>query len=303
MVGYTKLFGSLLASTIWREDDKVRIVWITLLAMADKRGIAEGSIPGIADLARVSIEDCERALARLQQPDRFSRSTENEGRRIAPTDGGFQILNHAKYRDRLSAEDRREYKAAWMADKRKRPKPDTPSDPHVDTCGHDVDTCGQPSTAVDSRGLASTVWTHTEAEAEADTEANTHTQERVCVIADEPKPKEPKPEPPMDSALLDANVTERAGRFIERYEVAYTTHRKGARYLVKPHRDYEAAVGLCRTWPDDRLDKLAAIFLTTDHEWAERGSRTIPQFSALASWCDSKLTEWEQKQQAVARGA
>ena len=118
MIGYTKLFGSLLASTIWREDDKVRIVWITLLAMADKRGIAEGSIPGIADLARVSVEDCERALARLQQPDRFSRSTENEGRRIAPTDGGFQILNHAKYRDRLSAEERREYRQKWMAERR-----------------------------------------------------------------------------------------------------------------------------------------------------------------------------------------
>lgn len=118
MVGYTKLFGSLLASTIWREDDKVRIVWITLLAMADKRGIAEGSIPGIADLARVSVEDCERALTRLQQPDRFSRSTENDGRRIAPTDGGFQILNHAKYRDRMSAEERREYRQKWMAERR-----------------------------------------------------------------------------------------------------------------------------------------------------------------------------------------
>ena len=118
MIGYTKLFGSLLASTIWREDDKVRIVWITLLAMADKRGIAEGSIPGIADLARVSVEDCERALARLQQPDRFSRSTDNEGRRIAPTDGGFQILNHAKYRDRLSVEERREYRQKWMAERR-----------------------------------------------------------------------------------------------------------------------------------------------------------------------------------------
>lgn len=118
MIGYTKLFGSLLASTIWREDDKVRIVWITLLAMADKRGIAEGSIPGIADLARVSVEDCERALARLQEPDRFSRSTDNEGRRIAPTDGGFQILNHAKYRDRMSVEERREYRQKWMAERR-----------------------------------------------------------------------------------------------------------------------------------------------------------------------------------------
>lgn len=95
-------------------------------------------------------------------------------------------------------------------------------------------------------------------------------------------------------AFTDEAVTERAGRFIERYEALYQQHRNGARYLVKPHRDYESSVGLCRTWTDDeRLDKLAAIFLTTNHDFAEKGSRTIPQFAALASWCDSKLTEWE----------
>ena len=43
MPGYTKLFNSILASTIWRADDKTRIVWITLLAMADKHGIVEAS--------------------------------------------------------------------------------------------------------------------------------------------------------------------------------------------------------------------------------------------------------------------
>lgn len=285
MVGYTKLFGSIIASTIWREPDHVRLVWITMLAAANQHGVVEASVPGLADFARVTVDQCRDALRVLSAPDPDSRTSDHEGRRIEVIEGGFKLLNHAKYRGKLNEDDRREYKRRWTAESRRR-------------SGKHVDTCGQP---VDSRGQKSTV--STQAEAEADTEAKEHTQERACVIADEPKPKEPKPEPPMDSALLDANVTERAGRFIERYEVAYTTHRKGARYLVKPHRDYEAAVGLCRTWPDDRLDKLAAIFLTTDHEWAERGSRTIPQFSALASWCDSKLTEWEQKQQAVARGA
>lgn len=119
MAGYTKLFASLLASTIWRESDKVRIVWITLLAMADQRGIAEGSIPGIADLARVSVEDCEKALARLQEPDRYSRSPEHDGRRICAVAGGFRVLNHAKYRERLNQEERREYQRRWVADRRR----------------------------------------------------------------------------------------------------------------------------------------------------------------------------------------
>lgn len=109
MAGYTKLFNSILASTIWRAPDKTRLVWITLLAMADKRGIAEGSIPGLADMARVSIEDCEKALDELQQPDRYSRSTEYAGRRIEPIDGGWRLLNHGKYRQKLNADERREY--------------------------------------------------------------------------------------------------------------------------------------------------------------------------------------------------
>lgn len=95
--------------------------------------------------------------------------------------------------------------------------------------------------------------------------------------------------------FTDGEITERAARFIERYEILYPKHRTGARYLVKPHRDYVAAVELCRTWPDDRLDKLAAIFLTTDHQFAASGSRTIPQFAALASWADGQLAEWEAK--------
>jgi hypothetical protein len=108
MTGYTKLFNSILASTIWREDDKTRLVWITLLALTDKNGVVEASIPGLADLARVSLEDCERALANLHKPDKYSRSKDHDGRRIETIDGGWLVLNRAKYRDKMSADDKRE---------------------------------------------------------------------------------------------------------------------------------------------------------------------------------------------------
>lgn len=108
MSGYTKLFGSIVASTIWRADDKTRIVWITMLAMSDRDGVVEGSIPGLADLARVSIEDCKHALDNLQKPDEYSRTPDHEGRRIEPIDGGWLILNRAKYRDYDPDEQRRE---------------------------------------------------------------------------------------------------------------------------------------------------------------------------------------------------
>jgi len=150
MPGYTKLFSSILASTIWREDDKTRIVWITLLAMADKKGLAECSVPGLADLARVSVDDCRVALQKLQQPDPDSRTQEHEGRRIAPAEGGFSILNHSKYRAKLNQDERREYLKIKQAEYRKRK---------------------QASTKVNNVSNKSTELTHTEAKADTDTKA------------------------------------------------------------------------------------------------------------------------------------
>jgi len=117
MNGYTKLFNAIVTSTIWREDDKTRLVWITMLAIKDRFHRVYASIPGLADLARVSITDCQMALQKLQEPDEFSRSCEFEGRRIKPIDGGWEILNGEKYRQLASKDELRE---KWASDKRRR---------------------------------------------------------------------------------------------------------------------------------------------------------------------------------------
>jgi hypothetical protein len=122
MAGYTKLFNSLVASTIWRADDKVRIVWITMLALKDERHMVEASVPGLADLARVSVVDCERALELFQRPDKWSRNQEQGGRRIEKVDGGWLILNGEYYRQKMSADDRREYQRNYKREYRRRRK-------------------------------------------------------------------------------------------------------------------------------------------------------------------------------------
>lgn len=106
--GYTKLFGSIVASTVWNEDNPTRIVWITLLALSDRDGYVAGSVPGLATLARVNVEECKRALDKLQQPDEYSRSPEHDGRRVEAVDGGWFILNRAKYRDLCWEEEKAE---------------------------------------------------------------------------------------------------------------------------------------------------------------------------------------------------
>ena len=106
-MAYTKLFTSIITSTIWAEDDATRIVWITLLALADKNGEVQGSVPGIARMAAVSIESCRAAFVKFMSPDPDSRTKDDEGRRVEEIEGGWVLLNHRKYREMASGEDRK----------------------------------------------------------------------------------------------------------------------------------------------------------------------------------------------------
>lgn len=112
------MFSDIVRSTVWREPDHVRIVWITMLAVSDKGGLVESSLPGLADMARVPIKECQEALKVLSEPDEWSRSKEFEGRRIREVEGGWLILNYEKYRNRLSLEDRRDYQRVKQAEYR-----------------------------------------------------------------------------------------------------------------------------------------------------------------------------------------
>lgn len=112
---FTKLFSSITESTIWCEDSETRIVWITMLAMADKYGRVWGSIPGIANRARVSPASAEAAINKFLSPDTYSRSNtydpNSEGRRLEIIEGGWRLINHAHYRAIRDEEERRAYKA------------------------------------------------------------------------------------------------------------------------------------------------------------------------------------------------
>lgn len=108
MSGFTKLHSSILDSTVWDLPIATRIVWITMLAMADRDGWIAASVPGLAKRAGVTRDECEAALSAFLGPDPDSRSQEYEGRRIAKVDGGWSLLNYAKYRALLNKDDIRE---------------------------------------------------------------------------------------------------------------------------------------------------------------------------------------------------
>jgi hypothetical protein len=104
-VTYTKLFSSIITSTVWSEDHETRIVWITMLAMADKNGEVQGSVPGLARVAAVSLDGCRAAIKKFLSPDEDSRTQLDEGRRIEEIDGGWHLLNYGKYREMASKEE------------------------------------------------------------------------------------------------------------------------------------------------------------------------------------------------------
>jgi hypothetical protein len=161
---FTKLFSSITASTIWAARDQTRILWITMLAMADQHGRVWASVPGLANIARISIPDCETALAELQAPDKYSRTKDHDGRRIEPIDGGWRLLNHAKYRAIRDEESIKESKRRYINARREKERSTVEG---VEQCRTPVD-----------RSRA-----NTEAEAEAETEAKVKTRKTYAPSA------------------------------------------------------------------------------------------------------------------------
>jgi len=104
---YTKLFQSIVTSSIWSEDSDTCKVWITLLALADKNGEVMATVPGLAHMARVSIKKAEDALSKFLAPDPYSRTKTDEGRRVEVIEGGWFVINHPLYRHLASREDQK----------------------------------------------------------------------------------------------------------------------------------------------------------------------------------------------------
>lgn len=119
---FTKLFSSLTRSTIWDEDNETRIIWITLLALADQHGYVGGSVPGLAHEARLTVGATQKALDKLAAPDKDSRTKDHQGRRIEFVDRGWFIINYRKFRDLRDDDVRRAYERTRKRQQRQRNK-------------------------------------------------------------------------------------------------------------------------------------------------------------------------------------
>lgn len=124
-MSYSKLHSSLVNSSLWTENDEVRILFITLLAMCDRHGEVQGSRIGIERIANILPDpDGTNPWEVLMSPDKDSsdlmRNPENEGRRIEEIPGGFKLLNFEYYRGLRNEDDRREQNRVAQAKLRSR---------------------------------------------------------------------------------------------------------------------------------------------------------------------------------------
>lgn len=119
MTGFTLLWAKILDSSIWITGTKeTRLVWITLLAMKNYEGQVFASVVGLADRAKVSPDECRKALKVLISPDPDDSSGVEEGRRLREMQGGWEIVNHDFYR--FSTEAKREFWKSIKAEQRRK---------------------------------------------------------------------------------------------------------------------------------------------------------------------------------------
>lgn len=100
------------------------MVWITLLILCDTEGYVGAALPGIAQASGVTLEQAQDAMRRFQEPDPFSRTQTDEGRRVAVAERGFRVLNFMEHLDRLSAARKRARDRVWRHRERNKTKRD-----------------------------------------------------------------------------------------------------------------------------------------------------------------------------------
>ena len=109
METWTKLYASILDSSVWFESKEAKILWVTMLAAKNENGFVRGTMKSLANKAVLTEEECAAAIKILESPDKESRTRENQGRRVKRVDGGWEVLNHFLYRDEFGKEALREY--------------------------------------------------------------------------------------------------------------------------------------------------------------------------------------------------
>lgn len=93
-----------------------------MLARKDREGFVRGTIGTLARDAGMTREECSEAMVVLESPDPESQCREWEGRRVRAVAGGWEVLNHYRYRDMVAKQAMRASQAEYQRGYRERKK-------------------------------------------------------------------------------------------------------------------------------------------------------------------------------------
>ena len=118
---YGKIFESIFDGSLYGHWEAI-ITMQQLIVLADADGIVDMTPQAIAGKTSIPLEILEKGLSFLSEPDPHSRSPEADGVRIQLLDDqrswGWFLVNHEKYKNLRTAEDRRKYMRNYMRDRR-----------------------------------------------------------------------------------------------------------------------------------------------------------------------------------------
>lgn len=115
---WAPLWNGIVYSSLWKESDTVRILFITMMALKDSDDIVRYTAYQIGQLANKDEVEVLEALKVLCSPDtKRKEHQEHAGRRIKAVEEGWLVLNGNKYRDMVRLEMKRaknrRAQAAW----------------------------------------------------------------------------------------------------------------------------------------------------------------------------------------------
>ena len=117
-MSFAKLDSGIVNSTIWVQPHDVLRLWVWFLSQADAHGVVRTAAPALAHACMVPLDRTREILVLLESPDPDSRSDVDDGRRIEKVSGGWRIVNYRAYRERVSADEKRENDRLRIAEKR-----------------------------------------------------------------------------------------------------------------------------------------------------------------------------------------
>ena len=112
---YIKLDNNYVDSSLLAEGGFERAgLFFYLCSKADRNGFTDVSVPTVAKAGGITVETCREHLKALAAPDPYSRTPDDEGRRIRIHEEpwGIEIVNYEKYRakDHTAAERQRRFR-------------------------------------------------------------------------------------------------------------------------------------------------------------------------------------------------